>query len=152
MFLAKKWWKYEAPTVLTLIKRRCAHSRIVVYLPTILLQSSTYTLTHTQTVSVYLHAVKRQPTVQCNSSSSRRLCERGHCRLHTNVLFGLTSCANFYNDHFLVLLFCSHNISLFFFPCCLCHFCWFRNSFVWSTYQRCNKIPLFCLDRVKLGH
>ena len=68
---------------------------------------------HTQTVSVYLHAVKRQPTVQC--SSSRRLCERGHCRLHTNVQFGLTSCANFYNDHFLVLLFCSHNISLFFF-------------------------------------
>ena len=113
-FVQKSGGKYARPTVLTLIKRRCAHSRIVVYLPTILLQSSTYTLTHTQTVSVYLHAVKRQPTVQC-SSSSRRLCERGHCRLHTNVQFGLTSCANFYNDHFLVLLFCSHNISLFFF-------------------------------------
>ena len=112
---------------------------------------------HTQTVSVYLHAVKRQPTVQC-SSSSRRLCERGHCRLHTNVQFGLTSCANFYNDHFLVLLFCSHNISLFFFMSLMSlllvsqQFCLkYILSFV-IPLVRYPKRPLFCLDRVKLGH
>ena len=107
---------------------------------------------HTQTVSVYLHAVKRQPTVQC-SSSSRRLCERGHCRLTTNVQFGLTSCANFYNDHFLVLLFCSHNISLFFLLVAYVIVVGFATVlFEVHTKGICNKRPLFCLDRVKLGH
>ena len=146
-YTPKKWWKY-APTVLTLIKRRCAHSRIVVYLPTTA-EFYLHTYTHRQSVYTYMQ-LKDSP--RCSAAAAAVACARERALQTTNVQFGLTSCANFYNDHFLVLLFCSHNISLFFFMS-LMSFLLVLQQF-WLKYipKVYYKRPLFCLDRVKLGH